>query len=84
MHSYLSETLMGRMNGELIDEVNLPKKMAETIISNGLNDYVKDVLRSEECVYSLKYKYAGTMDALISTHKDKLQICDFKQKELSC
>ena len=80
MHSYLSETLMGRMNGELIDEVNLPKKMAETIISNGLNDYVKEVYASEECVYSLKYKYAGTMDALISTHKDKLQICDFKQK----
>tara|TARA_Y100000766_G_C18876805_1_gene591240 strand:- start:771 stop:1472 length:702 start_codon:yes stop_codon:yes gene_type:complete len=80
MHGYLSEMLMGKMNGELIEEVNLPKKMAEMIISHGLNDYVKEVYASEECVYSLKYKYAGTMDALISTQENKLQICDFKQK----
>ena len=80
MHGYLSEMLMGKMNGELIEEVNLPKKMAETIISHGLNDYVKEVYASEECVYSLKYKYAGTLDALISTQDNKLQICDFKQK----
>ncbi len=80
MHGYLSEMLMGKMNGELIEEVNLPKKMAEMIISHGLNDYVKEVYASEECVYSLKYKYAGTMDALISTKENKLQICDFKQK----
>ena len=40
MHGYLSEMLMGKMNGELIEEVNLPKKMAETIISHGLNDII--------------------------------------------
>ena len=38
MHGYLSEMLLGKMNGELIEEVNLPKKMAETIITHGLND----------------------------------------------
>tara|TARA_B100001029_G_C14792567_1_gene302636 strand:- start:168 stop:602 length:435 start_codon:yes stop_codon:yes gene_type:complete len=70
---------MGRMNGELIEELNLPKKMAETIISNGINNYVKEVYASEECVF-FPGKYAGTMDALISTNNNKLQIVDFKQK----
>ncbi len=79
MHNYLSEMIMGRMNGELIEEVNLPKKMAETIITHGINNYVKDVYASEECVFFPR-KYAGTMDALIGTNDDKLQIIDFKQK----
>ena len=79
MHNYLSEMIMHRMNGELIEQVNLPKKMAETIISNGINNYVKEVYASEEIVF-FPGKYAGTMDALISTHDNKLQICDFKQK----
>ena len=79
MHNYLSEMIMGRMNGELIEELNLPKKMAETIISNGINNYVKEVYASEECVF-FPGKYAGTMDALIGTNDNKLQIVDFKQK----
>tara|TARA_B100001540_G_scaffold214873_1_gene189660 strand:- start:1074 stop:1682 length:609 start_codon:yes stop_codon:yes gene_type:complete len=79
MHNYLSEMIMGRMNGELIEELNLPKKMAETIISNGINNYVKEVYASEECVF-FPGKYAGTMDALIGTNDHKLQIVDFKQK----
>ena len=79
MHNYLSEMIMGKMNGELIEEVNLPKKMAETIISNGINNYVKEVYASEECVY-FPGKYAGTMDALVGNNNNKLQIIDFKQK----
>tara|TARA_B100001250_G_scaffold380741_1_gene372428 strand:- start:4537 stop:5148 length:612 start_codon:yes stop_codon:yes gene_type:complete len=79
MHNYLSEMIMHRMNDELIEEVNLPKKMAETIISNGIQNYVKEIYASEECVF-FPGKYAGTMDALIGTHDNKLQICDFKQK----
>ena len=81
MHNYLSEMIMGRMNGELIEELNLPKKMAETIISNGINNYVKEVYASEECVYFPgKYGFAGTMDALVGNNDNKLQIIDFKQK----
>ena len=43
MHGYLSEMLLGKMNGELKKEVNLEKNGRNKIITNGLNDYVKEL-----------------------------------------
>ena len=43
MHSWIESILLLRANGELLDEVNLPKKMAETIIENGIKNKVSEV-----------------------------------------
>ena len=63
MHSYVEAILLGRMNGELIEEVNLPKKMAETIVTNGINDHVDEIYGCE-VVLHYPNLYAGTADAI--------------------
>ena len=48
MHGWIESILLLRANGELLDEVNLPKKMAETIIENGIKNKVSEVLLTLE------------------------------------
>ena len=43
MHSWLESRLLFKAKGELLEETNLPKKMAETIIDNGINNKVSQV-----------------------------------------
>ena len=67
MHSWIESILLLRANGELLDEVNLPKKMAETIIENGIKNKVSEVYGCEAVLYyEGKYKFAGTADAIIN------------------
>jgi genome maintenance exonuclease 1 len=77
MHAYVEAILLGRMNGELIEEVNLPKKMAETIVTNGINDHVDEIYGCE-VVLHYPNLYAGTADA-ISNFDSKMAVLDFKQ-----
>ena len=77
MHSHVEAILLGRMNGELIEEVNLPKKMAETIVTNGINDHVDEIYGCE-VVLHYPNLYAGTADA-ISNFDSKMAVLDFKQ-----
>ena len=80
MHSWIESILLLRANGELLDEVNLPKKMAETIIENGIKNKVSEVYGCEAVLYyDGKYKFAGTADAIINSNENKLKILDFKQ-----
>ena len=76
MHSYVEAILLGRMNGELIEEVNLPKKMAETIVTNGINDHVDEIYGCE-VVLHYPNLYAGTADA-ISNFASKMAVLDSK------
>ena len=77
MHSYVEAILLGRMNGELIEEVNLPKKMAETIVTNGINDHVDEVYGCE-VVLHYPNLYAGTADGIIN-FDSKMAVGDWKQ-----
>ena len=80
MHSWLESLLLFRANGELLEETNLPKKMAETIIENGINNKVSEVHGCEAVLYyNGKYKFAGTADAVINSSDNKIKILDFKQ-----
>ena len=80
MHSWVEAILLLRANGELLDEVNLPKKMAETIIENGINNKISEVYGCEAVLYyDGKYKFAGTADAIVNTSDNKIKILDFKQ-----
>ena len=79
MHSWIESILLLRANGELLDEINLPKKMAETIIENGINNKINEVYGCEAVLYyDGDYKFAGTADAVISS-ENKIKILDFKQ-----
>ena len=80
MHSWVEAILLLRANGELLDEVNLPKKMAETIVENGINNKISEVYGCEAVLYyDGKYKFAGTADAIVNTSDNKIKILDFKQ-----
>ncbi len=80
LHQYLESILLNKMNGELLEETNLPKKMAETIIENGINNYVSEVYGCEAVLYyDGNYKFAGTADAIIGSTDNKVKILDFKQ-----
>ena len=80
MHSWVEAILLLRANGELLDEVNLPKKMAETIVENGINNKISEVYGCEAVLYyDGKYKFAGTADAIGNTSDNKIKILDFKQ-----
>ena len=80
MHSWIESILLFRANGELLEETNLPKKMAETIIENGINNKVSEVYGCETVLYyNGKYKFAGTADAVINSSDNKIKILDFKQ-----
>jgi len=80
LHQYLELMLLNKMNGELLEEVNLPKKMAETIIENGINNYVSEVYGCEAVLYyDGNYKFAGTADAIVNSSDKKIKVLDFKQ-----
>ena len=54
--------------------------MAETIIENGINNYVSEVYGCEAVLYyDGNYKFAGTADAIIGSTDNKIKILDFKQ-----
>ena len=82
MHSWLESILLFRANGELLEKTNLPKKMAETIIENGIKNKVIEVYGCEAVLYyNGKYKFAGTADAVINSSDNKIKILDFKQSD---
>ena len=80
LHQYLESILLNKMNGELLEETNLPKKMAETIVENGINDQISEVYGCEAVLYyDQNYKFAGTADAIVNSSDNKIKILDFKQ-----
>ena len=80
LHHYLESILLNKMNGELLEEVNLPKKMAETIVDNGINNQISEVYGCEAVLYyNGNLKFAGTADAVVNSSDNKIKILDFKQ-----
>ena len=80
LHQYLESILLNKMNGELLEEINLPKKMAETIIENGINDKINEVYGCEAVLYyDGDLKFAGTADAVVNSSENQIKILDFKQ-----
>jgi len=83
MHNLLESYLRGRENLELLEfeeEDNLAKKMADLIISEGIDGKLNEI-HGVECTlyYPGTRGYAGTAD-LVATYESQLSICDFKQK----
>ena len=80
LHQYLESILLNKMNGELLEEINLPKKMAETIVDNGINNQISEVFGCEAVLYyDGNLKFAGTADAVINSSDNEIKILDFKQ-----
>ena len=80
LHQYLESILLNKMNGELLEEVNLPKKMAETIVDNGINNQINEVYGCEAVLYyDGNFKFAGTADAVVNSSDNEIKILDFKQ-----
>ena len=80
LHQYLESILLNKMNGELLEEINIPKKMAETIIENGINEKINEVYGCEAVLYyDGDLKFAGTADAVINSSENQIKILDFKQ-----
>ena len=80
LHQYLESILLNKMNGELLEEVNLPKKMAETIVNNGINNQISEVYGCEAVLYyDGNLKFAGTADAVVNSSDNEIKILDFKQ-----
>ena len=80
LHQYLESILLNKMNGELLEEINLPKKMAETIIDNGINNQINEVYGCEAVLYyDGNFKFAGTADAVVNSSDNEIKILDFKQ-----
>ena len=80
LHQYLESILLNKMNGELLEEVNLPKKMAETIVDNGIKDQISEVYGCEAVLYyDGNLKFAGTADAVVNSSDNEIKILDFKQ-----
>ena len=80
LHQYLESILLNKMNGELLEEVNLPKKMAETIVDNGINNQISEVYGCEAVLYyDGNFKFAGTADAVVNSSDNEIKILDFKQ-----
>ena len=80
LHQYLEYILLNKMNGELLEEVNIPKKMAETIIENGISDKISEVYGCEAVLYyDGDLKFAGTADAIVNSSDNQIKILDFKQ-----
>ena len=80
LHQYLESILLNKMNGELLEEINLPKKMAETIVHNGINNQINEVYGCEAVLYyDGNFKFAGTADAVVNSLDNEIKILDFKQ-----
>ena len=80
LHQYLESILLNKMNGELLEEINLPKKMAETIVDNGINNQINEVYGCEAVLYyDGNFKFAGTADAVVNSLDNEIKILDFKQ-----
>ncbi len=80
LHQYLESILLNKMNGELLEEINIPKKMAETIIENGINEKINEVYGCEAVLYyDGDLKFAGTADAVVNSSENQIKILDFKQ-----
>ena len=80
LHKYLESILLNKMNGELLEEINLPKKMAETIVDNGINNQINEVYGCEAVLYyDGNFKFAGTADAVVNSSDNEIKILDFKQ-----
>ena len=80
LHQYLESILLNKMNGELLEEINLPKKMAETIVDNGINNQINEVYGCEAVLYyDGNFKFAGTADAVVNSSDNEIKILDFKQ-----
>ncbi len=80
LHQYLESILLNKMNGELLEEINLPKKMAETIVDNGINNQINEVYGCEAVLYyDGNFKFAGTADAVVNSSYNEIKILDFKQ-----
>ena len=80
LHQYLESILLNKMNGELLEEINLPKKMAETIVDNGINNQISEVYGCEAVLYyDGNLKFAGTADAVVNSSDNEIKILDFKQ-----
>ena len=80
VHQYLESILLNKMNGELLEEINLPKKMAETIVDNGINNQINEVYGCEAVLYyDGNLKFAGTADAVVNSSDNEIKILDFKQ-----
>ena len=83
MHSILESYLRGRENLDLLEfeeEDGLAKKMANLIISEGIEGKLDEIHGVECSLYFDGPKgWAGTAD-LVATFESKLSICDFKRK----
>ena len=83
MHSIIESYLRGRKNLELLEfeeENDLAQKMADLIISNGIDGKLDEIHGVECTLYHPGPRgFAGTAD-LIATFESQLSICDFKQK----
>ena len=80
LHQYLESILLNKMNGGLLEELNLPKKMAETIVDNGINNQISEVYGCEAVLYyDGNLKFAGTADAIVNSYDNEIKILDFKQ-----
>ena len=83
MHSIIENYLKGRENLDLLEteeETGLAKKMANKIISEGIQGKINEI-HGVECpiYYDSPKGWAGTID-LVATYSSQLSICDFKQK----
>ena len=77
MHQYIESFLKNKLNGDLIEEDNKPKKMAEIIIENGLKGKVQEIWGVEATLY-YPGKYAGSADT-ICIYNGIPSILDYKQ-----
>ena len=77
MHKYIELFLKNKLNGDLIEEDNKPKKMAEIIIENGLKGKVQEIWGVEATLY-YPGKYAGSADT-ICIYNGIPSILDYKQ-----
>ena len=83
IHSIIENYLKGRENLNLLEsdkDDDLAKKMADIIISEGIQGKLNEI-HGVECplYYDSPKGWAGTAD-LVATYENQLSICDFKQK----
>ena len=83
IHNILESYLKNRENLDLLEfeeESGLAKKMANLIISEGIEGKLNEIHGVECTLYFPGSKgYAGTAD-LVATFESQLSICDYKQK----
>ena len=77
MHQFIEQYLLGKLNGDLLEDNNKAKKMADEIIENGIKGKLQEIWGCEATIYYPK-KYAGSADC-IGIYEGQPTILDFKQ-----